>query len=103
MTKEKFESKVILYRSRSIIERRKYMFIAGPFTRDIEVTIPVGDSRRTVAEYKTDALELANFYASKEGYPVIESTTEWDPDAREVSATVTVEVYAYFEDEEAHR
>lgn len=67
------------------------------------MTIPVGDSRRTVAEYKKDALDLANFYADKEGYPVLESTTEWDPDARAVSATVTVEVYDYFDDEEAHR
>lgn len=79
------------------------MFIAGPFTRDIEVTIPVGDSRLTVAEYRQDALDLANYYASKEGYTVVESTTEWDPNARAVSATVTVEVFDYFDDEEAPR
>lgn len=78
------------------------MFIAGPFTRDIEVTIPVGDSRRTVAEYKTDALELANSYVSKEGYQVVGSSTEWDPSAREVTATVTVEVFDYFDDEEVN-
>ena len=76
------------------------MIINGPYLREITVSVPVGDSRRLLGEYCSEAEDLVKQTASRFGYVVEDVVTVHMPEERRIEARAMVEVFDYFEDEE---
>ena len=76
------------------------MIINGPYLREITVSVPVGDSRRLLGEYCSEAEYLVKQTASRFGYVVEDVVTVHMPEERRIEARAMVEVFDYFEDEE---
>lgn len=76
------------------------MIINGPYLREITVSVPIGDSRRLLGEYRAEAENLVVQTASRFGYLALEVFTEHKPEERLIEGRAMVEVFDYFEDEE---